>query len=154
MPYDDRMTAMSAILGGAPRRRPRMGPIPGDLVDLPGSIPDPRLPLRGRRPGRRQQGLIPMVPPFTSPTGPGFTDPTAVGPGRRGPRRRQAPYPIDLTPQPTVPQLPMPTMPQPTMPQFPVITPQFPTNPGTTGIGMSPMGAIDLFGRGGFGYGG
>ena len=85
MPYNygDALTAMAAMADGRPRRRAQLQPMPGDLENMPGSIHSPQLPItslgRARNPGLRRQGLIPMVPPFTNPTGPGFTDPTGIG---------------------------------------------------------------------------
>jgi hypothetical protein len=115
MPYNsDAATALAgmALGGGRPRRRARLQPMPSDLVGLPGTIDDPRLPIVSRRragsPGRRQQGLIPMVPPFTDPTAVGPLAPSPIG-GR--PRRRR----FDQVPMGAVANPQLPTL-APTLP--------------------------------------
>jgi hypothetical protein len=157
MPYNygDALTAMAAMADGRPRRRAQLQPMPTDLVDLPGSIQDPQLPIvsrsRARNPGLRRQGLIPMVPPFTNPTGPGFNDPTGIGgfmgAAPRVRRRGQLPMNSLLGLQPGL----MPSMgyagPTP-MGGLPMAAPSL--TPNT--IAMPNIG--NLLGGGGFGFGG
>ena len=142
MPYgNDMMTAMSGIASGRPRRR--LGPMPGDLENMPGSVRDPVFRGRARNPGRRRQGTIPMIPPFTDPVGGGGMFLPGMGGRRRQSRFRD--FPVHGLLQPQVPQ--------------PIgMAPQLPTmSPGmmSPGAGNLPgMGAMDLFGSGGFGFGG